>query len=58
MAQAMSEKTERMKRRVEAAHDKELSLLDTVIRQQDEIARLKARIEELEGAHDERSHPQ
>lgn len=54
----MSEKTERMKRRVEAAHDKELSLLDTVIRQKEEIARLKARIEELEGAHDERSHPQ
>lgn len=44
----MSEKTERMKRRIEAAHDKELSLLDTVIRQKDEIAALKARIEELE----------
>ena len=54
----MSEKTERMKRRIQAAHDKELSLLDTVIRQKDEIARLKARVEELERDQYERSHPQ
>ena len=44
----MSEKTERMKRRVEAAHDKELILLNRIIEQEKEIDRLKARIKELE----------
>ena len=44
----MSEKTERMKRRVEAAHDKELILLNRLIEQEKEIDRLKERIKELE----------
>ena len=44
----MSEKTERMKRRIEAAYDKELIMLDRLIQQEREIERLKARIEELE----------
>jgi hypothetical protein len=43
-----------MKRRIEAAHDKELALLDAVIQQKEEIARLKARVEELEEARNER----
>ena len=44
----MSEKHERMKRRIENAHSKEILMLDQLIRQQEEIAKLKARIQELE----------